>query len=76
MLHLTTQVVVYHVQTASLSSAQSRGLPFLGRASSSLPDLGAQPPIFYLGNVTQSLEKLQLQLPGMTLHANEVSPEP
>ena len=75
-LCLTTKIVVYHVQTAFLSSSPNGRFPFL----SGLPLLclvwGAQPTIFNLRNVTQSLAKLQVQLPVRPFHVNEASLEP
>lgn len=57
-----------------LSLAQNGGLPFLIGASSSLPDLGTQTPLPEEGHIV--LGELQVQLPRIPLHANEISPQP
>ena len=43
-LRLTTKIVAYRVCTAFLRAGQNGGLPFLSRASSSLPDVGSPTP--------------------------------
>lgn len=51
LLHLATKVIVYHVQTAPVTSLQN---VFFNMASFSFPDLGSLTPTFYLKKMSHS----------------------
>lgn len=88
---MLTKVVVYHVRTVLLSLGQKwKGSLFFSKASFYLPNLGSLTPdclpeecYLVLGEIVGSPSSLHVrissastEIPGMSLHANEVVPEP